>query len=385
MIIKKLILLGIIFFQILQVSAQNLKKLTIILSNLPQNNMANTNLFLAGDFNNWNPKNESHQFIKNKQSQLELTLSLPVSIINFKITKGSWEKVECNSNGEGINNRSIKLNKDTIIYLKVAAFTDQFKALTIKSTASKNVQILDSAFYIPQLGVKRRVWIYLPTSYQNKKLKFPVMYMHDGQNLFDKTTSGYGEWGVDEILDSISKATHKESIIVGIDHGGVDRLIEYNPYDSKFGKGKGNAYLDFIVNNLKPYIDEHYRTIKSKGSTGITGSSMGGLISFYAAIKYPKTFGVAGVFSPAFWIASQLYNEVENTSANKKTKFYFLAGDMESKDMVPNMKKIYDLLLIKGYPAENLKFVIKPDGQHSEWFWHREFPDFYNWLGINSF
>lgn len=383
--IKKLMLFSIFFSQVLQISAQNLKKLTIILSELPQIKMAHSTLFLAGDFNNWNPQNDTHKFIINEQSQHQLTLSLPISTVNFKLTKGSWEKVECNRNGEAINNRSIKLNKDTTIFLKVAAFSDQFSKQTIKSTASKNVRILDSAFYIPQLGVKRRIWIYLPSSYQNIKNKFPVLYMQDGQNLFDSATSGFGEWGVDEVLDSLSKLPVNESIIVGIDNGGADRLNEYNPFESRFGKGKGDDYVDFIVKTLKPYLDKNYRTIKSPGNTAIAGSSMGGLISLYAAIKYPKTFGVAGIFSPAFWISPLIYDFIEQSKLNRKTKFYFLVGALESKEMVPDMQKMYDLLIEKGHSKKNLRFVTKPDGQHSEWFWRREFPEFYKWQVKNTF
>ena len=377
--IKKLIVFAIFFLQLLQVSAQNLKKLTLIIAELPTNDLANLTVYLASDFNNWNPKNDVYQFKINQQSQLQLTLFLPVSTINFKLTKGSWESVECDRYGDGINNRSLQINSDTTIYLKVATFANQFKKV-IKSTASNNVKTLDSAFYIPQLGVKRKIWVYLPSSYQKVKKKYPVLYMHDGQNLFDNATSGYGEWGVDEILDSISKSDDKESIVVGIDHGGGDRLLEYNPFDSRFGKGKGDAYVDFIVKTLKPLIDRNYRTLNTPKNTGVIGSSMGGLISLYAALKYPKTFGVAGIFSPAFRVAPLIYDFAEKNKLNKKTRIFFLAGESESKEMVPDMKKMYDLLIKKGYPATHLKFVTQPDGQHSEWFWHREFPKFYKWL-----
>ena len=378
--IKKLIVFAIFFLQVLQVSAQNLKNLTVIISELPANDLANLTIYLASDFNNWNPKNDAYQFKINQQSQLQLTLFLPISTINFKLTKGSWENVECDRYGDGINNRSLQLNSDTTIYLKVAAFANQFGKNVIKSTASNNVKILDSAFYIPQLGVKRKVWVYLPSSYQSGKKKYSVLYMHDGQNLFDNATSGYGEWGVDEILDSISKSDGKESIVIGIDHGGGDRLLEYNPFDSRFGKGKGDAYVDFIVKTLKPLIDRNYRTLNTPKNTGVIGSSMGGLISLYAALKYPKTFGVAGVFSPAFWVAPLIYDFAEKNKLKKKTRIFFLAGELESKEMVPDMRKMYDLLMKKGYSAANLKFVIQPDGQHSEWFCHREFPEFYKWL-----
>ena len=113
--------------------------------------------------------------------------------------------------------------------------------------------------------------------------------MHDGQNLFDKNTSGYGEWKVDEALDKLYREKGLKLIVVGIDHGGSERLNEYSPFkNEKYGGGKGDAYLDFVVNTLKPYIDSNYRTLSDKKNTGIMGSSMGGLISHYAALKFPK-------------------------------------------------------------------------------------------------
>ncbi len=204
--------------------------------------------------------------------------------------------------------------------------------------------------------------------------------MQDGQNLFDKSTSGYGEWGVDEVLDSLSIMNVKESIIVGIDHGGENRLTEYNPFDNKqFGKGKGDQYADFIVKTLKPFVDEHYRTFKNKKHTSIAGSSMGALISMYTIAKYPTVFGNAGIFSPSFWIAPTFYDYLLKRNL-KKSKIYLVAGQLESEDMVSDIKKIYDELILKGSRKSNLKLMIKPDGKHSEWFWHREFPEFYKWL-----
>ena len=126
--------------------------------------------------------------------------------------------------------------------------------------------------------------------------------MHDGQNLFDKATSFAGEWGIDEAMDSIKNAC----IVVGIDNGGLKRMYEYNPNDTKqYGRGEGRAYLAFIVNNLKPFIDKKYRTLPGKQYTWMAGSSMGGLITFYAGLYYPQVFGGLGVFSPSFWIAPQ--------------------------------------------------------------------------------
>ena len=115
------------------------------------------------------------------------------------------------------------------------------------STRSKNVQIIDTAFYMPQLNRYRRVWIYLPESYADTKRKYPVLYMHDGQNVFDEATSFSGEWGVDETLDSMSDEI-EETIVVAIDNGGEHRLNEYAPYDTVLKNEKGAMFSVTSIN-----------------------------------------------------------------------------------------------------------------------------------------
>lgn len=245
-------------------------------------------------------------------------------------------------------------------------------------TASKQVQVIDTAFYIPQLKRHRRVWIYLPSDYNaNKRRHYPVLYLHDAQNVFDDATSYVGEWGVDEFMDSTAE---KKSIVVAIDHGGDKRLNEYNPYNSeKFGKGEGALYADFLVNTLKPFIDEHYRTKKGKANTFIAGSSMGGLISVYAILKYPAVFGGAGIFSPAFWVTNgEIYNEVLQRGKAVKAKLFFYAGGKEGEDMVPDMLKVE--AAFKKVSKAAVKSMVVAEAQHNEKAWRTIFPVFYNWI-----
>jgi predicted alpha/beta superfamily hydrolase len=202
--------------------------------------------------------------------------------------------------------------------------------------------------------------------------------MHDGQNVFDEATSAYGEWGVDEALDTLG-AQHKEIIVVAIDNGGEKRLNEYSPYDmEQYGKGEGDQYVDFLVQTLKPYIDKHYRTKKDEKNTFIAGSSMGGLISFYAILKYPKVFGAAGVFSPAFWITPQLKNIDPRKAKKVKGKIYFYAGGQESEHMVPDMLNVFEQM--RRHSKAKIKTVIRAEGKHNEPTWREEFPLFYQWI-----
>ncbi|MBD3748187.1 MAG: alpha/beta hydrolase [Sphingobacteriales bacterium] len=376
----KIVSILILWAQILPLSAQNIHQLKLILEASNQAQATQRQFYLAGNFNQWNPKDSSSEFYLQSNKKWVCNLNLRSGNYQFKITKGSWGSVECFADGSSIQNHEINLLKDTTIIIRPEAFSDEVTLKEIQHTLSAQVHILDSTFYMPQLHRYRRIWIYLPKDYQNVARKYPVIYMQDGQNLFDKATSSYGEWGVDEVLDSLSLKNVAESIIVGIDHGGEFRLNEYHPYDNdRFGKGQGDAYVDFVVQTLKPYVDKNFRTLAQAKYTSIVGSSMGGLISMYAIAKYPNVFGNAGVFSPSFWIAPKLYDFVHQQK-NYQLRIYFVAGAHESEDMAGDMEKMYQLLLKDGLPKENMKLAIKADGKHSEWFWHREFPDFYKWL-----
>lgn len=303
---------------------------------------------------------------------------MPSGKYSFKATKGSWETVECGPNGGDVANRDISINHDTTIMINITGWKDDFPPQQKKHTASANVHIISESFNIPQLGRQRRVWIYLPPDYSRSKKKYPVIYMHDGQNLFDEYTSGYGEWGIDEIMDKLPDA--QQSIIVGIDHGGEYRITEYDPYDSRYGKGRGADYVDFLVKNLKPYIDAHYRTRSDAKHTTIAGSSMGGLISMYAVLKYPRIFGNGGIFSPAFWIATQIYELAEQQPLPSATRFYFVCGDSESESMAADMQKMAGIIQAKGLAEKNITTVIMQGERHNEKQWNKDYPAFYNWL-----
>ncbi len=245
-----------------------------------------------------------------------------------------------------------------------------------QSTISK--QVTNFRIQATQLDTIKTIWIYLPKTYQNSKKYYPVIYMHDAQNLFDTQTAYAGEWEIDEYLDSL---TSNESIIIGIEHGNEKRIDELTPYKHKtYGGGRGDLYLGFIKNTLKPYIDTHYRTRPDSKHTTLFGSSLGGLISFYGIIKYPETFGKAGMFSPAFWINPEIYDLVSSSVIPKYSKFYFLAGTNESEAMIPDQNRMVALLKEKGLKEEQIKNSSIEGGQHNETFWGLHFGDAYQWL-----
>jgi predicted alpha/beta superfamily hydrolase len=240
-------------------------------------------------------------------------------------------------------------------------------------------RIVVSKINIPQLGRERTLRIYLPAGYATSQKKYPVLYMHDGQNLFTGNTSFAGSWLVDSTLKTMPD--NKQTIVVGIDNGGQHRIAEYTPYDTKYGKAQGDTYVEFIVKTLKPHIDSIYRTKKDTRHTAIAGSSLGGLISMYAAVKYPDVFGKVGVFSPSFWIAPQLYKLVDSIKMNTKQRYFLTCGDKEGDDEVGDVMKMDSSLLKKGFGRQNVPapLIIK-HGKHNEAQWRVSFKAFYTWL-----
>lgn len=250
------------------------------------------------------------------------------------------------------------------------------------TTSEENVSIIKKEFVIPNLNlISHKVWVYLPPNYHVSSKKFPVIYMHDAQNLFDNATSYIHEWEVDETLNKLFKTTGKGFIVVGVENGGTERINEYTPWkNEKYGGGKGAIYIDFIVNTLKPYIDANYRTKKNAKNTAIIGSSLGGLISFYGGLKYPDTFGKIGALSTSFWFSTKVEEFTKEHGNTKKVKLFLLVGGKEGEEMVSGTKTIKKLLLSTGFKNKNLKTTINPNGAHNEAFWKSEFLNVVNWL-----
>ncbi len=373
----------VISFLLLGTSLFAQNNIRIEIKSLPAYHASGNNIYIAGSFNGWNPQDEQSKFKRDDKGNYFLELKLDAGKYEFKITRGGWGKVECKKGGAGIENRVLAISANTTISLEIEEWADRFATAARKSTASKNVKIIDTVFWIPQLKRTRRILIYLPENYVTAKLRYPVLYIHDGQNVFDDATAFAGEWGVDEFLDS---AKAKQCIVVAIDNGGNKRMNEYSPYDftlnpqkPKENKGEGAQYVEFLTKTLKPFIDKKYRTLKDKKNTFITGSSMGGLISFYAVLKYPKVFGGAGVFSLSVWICKEdLLSLVKSSGEKVKSKIYFYCGEMEGPGMVPDMLKAFEELA--AISKSKMTVVIRDDGKHNEPTWRKEFPLFYNWI-----
>jgi predicted alpha/beta superfamily hydrolase len=257
------------------------------------------------------------------------------------------------------------------------------------STAPRGVSLLSDDMRIPQLNRNRRIWVYLPLSYGQSDRRYPVIYMQDGQNIFDKATSFSGEWGVDETLDRLAAQGDTGAIVIAIDNGGTARREEYHAIDPQTGRpGQQDAYLQFIIATLKPLVDRAFLTKPDRLNTAIMGASSGGTLALNAAMKHPDVFGKAAMFSTPLWVAPRFETLISTSNAHRPdTKLWFTCGanekiwDGEAGMFAKDQPALIDALVAAGFSrATQISASIDAEGLHNEAFWARTFEDAYKWL-----
>jgi len=221
---------------------------------------------------------------------------------------------------------------------------------------------------------ERTLLVYLPPGYKARAARrYPVLYLQDGQNVFDKATSFSEEWHVDETAQSLIQSGQIEPlIVVGIYNTGEHRVDEYTP-TKVADKGGGNAdqYGRMLVEEIKPLIDLKYKTLPSAASTGLGGSSLGGLLTLHLALKYPTVFNRLAVLSPSVWWDNRvLLREVESLSSKLPLKIWLDAGTGEGQAVVSDARALRDALMAKGWVADHdLRYVEAEGAQHNEQSW----------------
>lgn len=269
----------------------------------------------------------------------------------------------------------------TILLVGLMSCSEANKDKSPVSTASSNVTVLPFEFMLDDLDRQRTVRLYLPPDYSSSSQSYPVLYMHDGQNVFDDATSDAGEWGVDESLNQLAQSSALRLIVVAIDNGGDYRMNEFSPWENtRFGEAQGKQYMDFIVDVVKPYIDNNYRTLADAQHTAIMGSSMGGLISHYAIHAYPQVFSKAAMFSPAYWYSPQVFAYTHEHKADPKARLYVMYGDKEGDGMIADTDRMQRQLTEQGHPRSQLQFKRVAGGEHNEKLWRNEFAEAIQWL-----
>jgi predicted alpha/beta superfamily hydrolase len=371
-------------FTVLSIRAQVTLRITSIPTNTPDGE-----IYLIGSINAWNPASTQYLMQPDGLGARQITIPEGTGTVNYKFTRGgSWSTVEGNATGGYLPDRSFTFTgSPQTLNLTIQSWED-IPGSVDNSTAAVNVQILNSAFFMPQLDRSRKIWIYLPPDYYTTTKTYPVLYMQDGQSVFDESTSlSSQEWGVDEAMNILHSDGNYGAIVVGIDNGGEYRINEYSPWvNLSYGGGDGDAYMDFIAETLKPYIDSNFRTRPEAQYNALIGSSMGALISTYGVIKYPNLFSKAGIFSPSFWFApSQLNNYIINTADDiSGLRLYFVCGQYESATMALDMNTVKNTFIANGVLTSNTFTKVDLDGVHNQSYWRREFPAAYLWLFQNE-
>lgn len=326
-----------------------------------------------------------------------------------------------NSKKETVEPEKLDENDDYTTY-SVVADDKKYDRLIIKSDDEESIQLAFNSYvngwHISSYGVipftydekeenaidyavkafkyedtEKNIYIWTPKGYKkNSKKKYPVIYMTDGQNLFDKGATSHGCWNVAESIRSMQKNTGKSAIVVGIDDSTSNRDSELTPNIGKvvdvssvdsgsFENGTGKYYSDFVVNTVMPYIEKNYNVYTDRKHTAVAGSSSGGIESFYIGMEHPDKFGTIGALSPAFVLYDDAtwINYLKQKDLKKNKPFVYIyngnADDLEKRlktdaeSMPKNLKQV-------GYKDKDYVIKLYDKGLHNEKYWRALFPEF---------
>jgi len=227
---------------------------------------------------------------------------------------------------------------------------------------------------LEHIDAPRKMTVYLPPGYERGAARYPVLYMQDGQNLFEPERAFIPgqHWRLAETADdAISERTAQPMIIVGIDHAGPARIEEYTPtHDPSRDVGGGaGEYADLLIDELKPLIDSRYRTIPS--DTGLGGSSLGGLVALYIGLTRPDVFSKLAVLSPSVWWNNRAILQELDRFKGPRPRMWVDVGGREGKDTLRDARTLRDRLQEKGWTRQDFAYLEDPRGDHSERAWSR--------------
>lgn len=324
--------------------------------------------------------------------------------IEYKFTRGSWETVEKAADGSERGNRALEIPDDpTLTSLDVnctverwadSATTPAGPMATPAHTITGDLRS-HSDFESKILKNRRDILVWLPPGYdapENAERRYPALYLHDGQNVFDAATSFSGEWRADETATLLINAGRIEPlIIVGIPNMGSGRIDEYTPTQaalpgaSELRGGLGLDYARFLVEELRPFIDATYRTDPRAARTGVGGSSLGGLISLSICHDYPDVFGLCMAMSTSFWWDDNaIRSEYEADPGLARQVRYWLdagsaekgAGTSDSQTYVQGLYDFADVLEKAGLTyRRDYQYLVVEGAAHNEAAWADRFDD----------
>jgi predicted alpha/beta superfamily hydrolase len=355
-----------------KIFAQQAQEKTVVFQVYSPDLPDTTHVFIAGslaDLGSWNPAKTSMQNGGNHHWSKEIVVKVGTSI-EYKFTLGSWDREAANANGLPLQNFNLTVKGDTTVTHNILFWkTGDKKVITgkITGTVAYHRQLTSEGI------APRDIIVWLPPDYSaNRKKRYPVVYMQDGQNSVDPATSAFGvDWRIDETSDSLIRNKITQSfIVVGI-YNTADRSKEYTPGDN------GTAYMKFVAKKVKPLIDSVYRTKSDAKNTIVGGSSAGGLISFMLAWEYPAVFSKAICMSPAFKIMHIDYVKTVLESKEKKNVFFYIdnGGVGLETQLQPGIDEMMTALKQKGYQeGKDYYYVIDSTAKHFESDWAKRFP-----------
>lgn len=342
-------------------------------------------VYVVGNFNRWHVADEEYkmQALGPGHFRLEIHQKELPAVLEYKYARGTWDYVELYDNGQERPNRKVSKTKKHSVDRVSKWRTDQFR---FRSDLLPKIELIEEEdFDIPGSIRTRRIAALLPHDYYQSNKHYPVLYLQDGQNLYDDYAP-YGNWAVDKRLAQLQEQGQGDVIIIAIDHAMDKRIVEYTPHEkTKLGKGEGRQYIRFLADVLKPYVDQRFRTKSDWANTGIGGSSMGGLISIYAGLMYPKTYGRLMIFSPSLWVTPRIRFQLLNLKQPYEGRVYLYGGNKESETMIPNLQRLQKALEDQDATTQpEFHISIDPQGKHSEAHWSKEFPKALTWLFHNK-
>lgn len=326
---------------------------------------------ISGSFNKWN----ENEYKMNEISAGKYELKLEIDCnddhpLEYKFIRTRWANVEVDEYGSYVPNRIIEDPQE-----KIVAWVPRWRSEGEVCDKDLMPLIEFHSLRLPRARKDRRVSVLLPFDYNQSSKSYPVMYMMDGQNLFEEGAP-FGSWELNTKMAILAEKQMHEVILVCIDHAGSKRMEEYVFSSHKNERGKGSEFVNWIIKTLIPFINKKYRTQSDANNTGIGGSSLGGLISLMAGITHPQIFGKLMLLSPSLWkILDLIYDRVMYLPLISNNQFVYLyGGKKEASNMTGFLSDFYNQLIRIDPANDRVHLSIHESGEHSEKFWGKEFP-----------
>ncbi len=350
------------------------------LSSWPRYTPLESEFYLETNFDGWNPVNpKQHMVLKEGKYQLELELPIGV-LLEYKVTRGSKEREEGNAYGHRRVAHRLVVQESCSQQIEVEGWMDLPQGVMPLMPHTRVGSLESFELYSPQLEDTFSIWVYRPPSYDRSSGSYPVVYFHDGRNVFDAAHSYAGvSWAADAAAEALA-LEGMETLMVAVDVREEHRNQDYVPFKAVFNNytTHADAYGDFLTQTLKPYIDSQYRTRLEPEHTAIVGASFGGLISLYLGLKHPEIYGFIGAFSPSIGVADfQIFGYLQSQPLERPQRWYLDMGTCEGSDtqmaqFPVHITKVFAYELQKR--RQTVQLEVGEGHWHDEQAWQARFP-----------